>query len=144
MKNLKTTKSQIFFFLAIIIFCCSYSNSSAQSEVLKKQNGGVSWSLEFNKPLSVAFASFNKTLDETDYTVVIMHSGATVNLPDPTNVAGRVYILVNNINSNHPIGIVSGTTVHLLGSTSPSTSLSVTAGTSMIIQSDGNTWYQIH
>ncbi|MEK9600195.1 MAG: hypothetical protein VW147_00015 [Bacteroidota bacterium] len=97
-----------------------------------------------NKPIDIANSSFSKTLDETNFTIVIIDATAVINLPDPADVTGRVYILVNNINSNHPIGIVSGTTVHLLGSTSPSTSLSVTAGTSMIIQSDGNTWYQIH
>lgn len=118
--------------------------TNAQNSVLSKIDGGASWSLEMNKPIDIANSSFSKTLDETNFTIVIIDATAVINLPDPADVTGRVYILVNNINSNHPIGIVSGTTVHLLGSTSPSTSLSVTAGTSMIIQSDGNTWYQIH
>ena len=145
MKNSKITKSKTFFFLAIIIVCCSYSNLSAQSEVLHRQNGGVSWSLEFNKPLSVAFASFNKTLDETDYTVVIMHSGATVNLPDPTNVAGRAYVLINNTGSSKPIGLASGTSYFPFGTTVPSSNCSVPSGSSITIQSNGTSaWYRIH
>ena len=141
MKNYTIGKTSL---LLMIIVLGLQLETNAQNSVLSKIDGGASWSLEMNKPIDVANSSFSKTLDETNFTIVIIDAKAVINLPDPADVTGRVYILVNNINSNHPIGIVSGTTVHLLGSTSPSTSLSVTAGTSMIIQSDGNTWYQIH
>ena len=141
MKNYTIGKTSL---LLMIIVLGLQLETNAQNSVLSKIDGGASWSLEMNKPIDVANSSFSKTLDETNFTIVIIDATAVINLPDPADVTGRVYILVNNINSNHPIGIVSGTTVHLLGSTSPSTSLSVTAGTSMIIQSDGNTWYQIH
>ena len=43
MKNSRITKSQTYLFLAIIIICYSYSNLSAQNQVLTKQNGGMSW-----------------------------------------------------------------------------------------------------
>jgi hypothetical protein len=141
MKNYTIGKTSL---LLMIIVLGLQLETNAQNSVLSKIDGGASWSLEMNKPIDIANSSFSKTLDETNFTIVIIDATAVINLPDPADVTGRVYILVNNINSNHPIGIVSGTTVHLLGSTSPSTSLSVTAGTSMIIQSDGNTWYQIH
>ncbi len=141
MKNYTIGKTSL---LLMIIVLGLQLETNAQNSVLSKIDGGASWSLEMNKPIDVANSSFSKTLDETNFTIVIIDASAVINLPDPADVTGRVYILVNNINSNHSIGIVSGTTVHLLGSTSPSTSLSVTAGTSMIIQSDGNTWYQIH
>jgi hypothetical protein len=141
MKNYTIGKTSL---LLMIIVLGLQLETNAQNSVLSKIDGGASWSLDMNKTIDVANSSFSKTLDETNFTIVIIDATAVINLPDPADVTGRVYILVNNINSNHSIGIVSGTTVHLLGSTSPSTSLSVTAGTSMIIQSDGNTWYQIH
>lgn len=138
MRNRKVNHIILLFSLFVGSLCYG------QNEVLTKIDGGASWSLEMNKPIDVANSSFNETIDETHFTIVIRDVAAVINLPSPANTKGRVYVLVNNTNSNHSIGIVTGTTVHLLGSSSPSTSLSVTAGTSIIIQSDGNTWYQIH
>ena len=51
-----------------------------------KLMGGASWSLEMNKPIDIANSSFSKTLDETNFTIVIIDATAVINLPDPADV----------------------------------------------------------
>ena len=127
--------------------------SYAQIPVLSKVDGGASWSVELNKPIDITSSSYNRTLDETDFVVVIRHTGATITLPAPSDADGRVYILTNNNNSSHTINIApTGTPPNTtqssfvdIASNAPTStgSFSIPGKSSMTVHSNGNTWYQI-
>lgn len=144
MKNRKV-KNYIFLLFGLFFGILCYG----QNEVLTKIDGGASWSVETSKPIDVTSSGYSNTLDETNYSVIIRHANATINLLYPTDARHRVYVLVNNNNSSHSINILSdangnnGTFTDITSNAPVSSSFSIPAKTSMTVQSNGATWYQI-
>ena len=111
-----------------------------QNEVLTKIDGGASWSVAFNKPISVTSSTTNITLDESNYTVAIRHGTAVVNLPTASDVENRIYVLINYTGSNFTIG-GGGTYCDISSGTNTATS--IPANSSVTLHSNGSWWYQI-
>lgn len=144
MRNRKV-KNHIFLLFGLFFGSLCYG----QNPVLSKVNGGASWSVAFNKPIIATSSTTDITLDESNYTLVIRHNTAVINLPYPTDARHRVYVLVNNNNSSHSINILSdangnnGTFTDITSNAPVSSLFSIPAKTSMTVQSNGATWYQI-
>ena len=111
-----------------------------QNEVLTKIDGGASWSVAFNKPISVTSSTTNITLDESNYTVAIRHGTAVVNLPTASDAENRIYVLINYTGSNFTIG-GGGTYCDISSGTNTATS--IPANSSVTLHSNGSWWYQI-
>jgi hypothetical protein len=81
----------------------------------------------------IAALSSNITLDDTHHTLIITGT-PTITMPTASSCTGRIYILVNRTGSSRTVSTYF---------TFSSTSTSIPANSSITIQSDGTSWYQI-
>jgi hypothetical protein len=79
----------------------------------------------------------NYTLTASDYTIIFDGTSLTATLPAASTCAGRIYVLVNR----NATALTTSIAYQTL--TTGVTSTTVTAASSIIIQSDGTNWYQI-
>src|SRR6476646_352361 len=83
-----------------------------------------------------ASVSSNTTLDSTHYTVRATVSGITLTLPTASDCTGRIYCIIN-YNTGGNISISA-----FLSPVAVSTT-TISNGSTVWIQSDGNNWFQI-
>ena len=133
MRNRKV-KNYMFLLFGLFLGSLCYG----QNEVLTKIDGGASWSVAFNKPISVTSSTTDITFDESNYTVAIRHGTAVINLPAASDAENRIYVLINYTGSNFTIG---GTYCDISSGTNTATS--IPANSSVTLHSNGSWWYQI-
>jgi hypothetical protein len=79
----------------------------------------------------------NYTLTTSDYTIIFDGTTLTATLPAANTCVGRIYVLVNrNVTS-------LTTSIAYQTFTTGVTSTTITAGSSVVLQSDGTNWYRI-